>query len=139
MNASFEGPINLAGRILLSLIFVLSGLSKIGNWGGTAAFMESEGMVAVPLFLAGAILFEVAGGLSVATGYKARWGALALVVFLIPASLIFHDFWKLEDAQARQLQMILFLKNVAIGGGLLTVVARGAGPWSLDERSTGKV
>ncbi|MBI2823539.1 MAG: DoxX family protein [Planctomycetia bacterium] len=136
MNAAYEGPINLAGRILLGLIFILSGLNKIGNWSGTAGFMESEGMVAVPLFLAGAILFEIAGGLSLAAGFKARIGALALVVFLIPASLIFHDFWKLEDPQAKQLQMILFLKNVAIGGGLLTILARGAGPWSLDERAT---
>jgi putative oxidoreductase len=86
----------LAGRILLAQIFIASGLSKIGAWEQTAAYMASKHMPLVPFFLLMAILFEVGGGLSVALGYKARFGAAALIVFLIPATLIFHNFWTLE-------------------------------------------
>lgn len=123
----------LVGRVCLSAIFLLSGINKIGNWDQTAGYMASKGMPLVPLFLAGAIVFEVAGGLSVLLGYKARVGAALLIVFLIPATLIFHNFWALEG-QEQQLQMIMFLKNVAILGGLLLVVGFGAGPMSLDSR-----
>ncbi|RMF14513.1 MAG: DoxX family protein [Candidatus Dadabacteria bacterium] len=124
----------LAGRILLALIFVMSGLSKIPGWDQTAAYMASEGMPMVPLFLAGAIVFEVLGGLSVMAGFYARVGAAALIIFLIPATLIFHDFWTLNDPQQQQIQMIMFMKNLSIMGGLFLVLARGAGPLSIDER-----
>jgi putative oxidoreductase len=132
MNAALEGPLNLAGRILLALIFVASGFGKIADREGTEGYMASAGMVAVPVFLAGAIVFEIVGGLSVATGFKARWGAFALIVFLIPTTLIFHAFWRETEPGPSRVQMINFLKNVAIMGGMLTIVARGAGPWSLD-------
>lgn len=127
----------LAGRILLSLIFVMSGLSKIGGWNDTAGYMASKGMPMVPLFLVGAILFEVLGGLSVLLGFKAKIGAAALIVFLIPATLIFHNFWTLEGME-QQMQMIMFMKNLSIMGGLLLVIGRGAGPLSLDERAKEK-
>lgn len=124
----------LVGRGLLSLIFLLSGFGKIADWSGTAGYMASKNMPAVPFFLLGAILLEIGGGLSVLTGYKARWGALALIFFLIPASLIFHNFWAYEGME-QKMQMINFLKNLSIMGGLLMVVANGAGPISIDERS----
>jgi len=88
----------------------------------------------VSLFLAGAILCEVLGGLSVLVGYRARIGAAALIVFLIPASLIFHDFWTLEGME-QQVQMVMFMKNLSIMGGLLLVMSLGTGPFSLDDRS----
>jgi len=132
MKPSIQSCITVAGRVLLSLIFVLSGLNKIANWSGTAQYMASKGMVAVPFFLGMAILFELVGGLSVLTGFKARWGALALVLFLIPVTAIFHNFWAFEGME-RQMQMIHFMKNLAIMGGLLSIVARGAGPGSVDE------
>jgi putative oxidoreductase len=125
----------LAGRIGLSAIFLLSGAGKIANWAGTAGYMAFKGMPAVPFFLAAAIVFELAGGLALLTGYRARAAAVALIVFLIPATLIFHNFWTVTDAMEQQNQMIHFLKNVAIAGGLLTVVAHGAGPLSLDQRN----
>jgi putative oxidoreductase len=123
----------LVGRIALSAIFLLSGFNKITNWSGTADHMAHEGMVAVPVFLAGAIAFEVLGGLSLLLGVYGRVGAAALIAFLIPATLIFHDFWAVDPAQ-QQNQMIHFLKNVAIMGGLLTVVAHGTGRFSVDRR-----
>jgi putative oxidoreductase len=123
----------LLGRILLALIFLISGLGKIFDWQGTAGYMASKGMPLIPFFLLGAIVLELAGGLAVLLGFKARIGALLLIVFLIPATLIFHNFWTLTGME-RQIQMIMFLKNLAIMGGLLLVVGLGPGPLSLDEK-----
>ncbi len=123
----------LAGRILLAQIFLASGLSKIGGWEQTAGYMASRGMPLVPLFLVLAILLEVGGGVSVLLGYKTRLGAAALIVFLIAVTLIFHNFWTYPEPE-QQIQMIMFMKNLAIMGGLALLVGRGAGPLSLDQR-----
>jgi len=123
----------LVGRILMSLIFVLSGFGKIGDFAGTTFYMESHGMPLPALFLLGAIAFEVLGGLSLATGFKGRWGAAALIVFLIPATLIFHAFWTLPEAEQRP-QMIHFMKNLSILGALIFYAAVGPGPISFDGR-----
>ncbi|MCS7020653.1 MAG: DoxX family protein [Gemmataceae bacterium] len=123
----------LLGRIGLSAIFLISGAGKIFSWEQTAGYMSSKGMPLVPLFLVGAIVLELVGGLSVLVGYKARLGAGLLIVFLIPATVIFHNFWAFEG-QEQQMQMIMFLKNLAILGGLLLVVGFGAGAYSLDNR-----
>lgn len=117
----------------MALIFLISGLGKIFDWQGTAGYMASKGMPLIPFFLLGAIVLELAGGLAVLLGFKARIGALLLIVFLIPATLIFHNFWTLTGME-RQIQMIMFLKNLAIMGGLLLVVGLGPGPLSLDEK-----
>ena len=123
----------LVGRLILAAIFLISGLGKIGNWGGTAGYMAAKGMPLVSLFLLGAIVIEVLGGASIVLGLKARLGALALIVFLIPVTLIFHNFWAFEG-QAMQQQVIQFLKNLSILGGLLFVAVYGAGPVSFDSR-----
>lgn len=120
------------GRLLLSAIFCMSGVNKVLHWSKTSEQMQAEGMVWVPLFLALAILFELAGGLSVLLGVRARLGALVLIVFLVPVTAIFHDFWQYEG-QAQMQQMIQFTKNSAILGGLLLVVTHGAGPISFDR------
>ena len=127
----------LAGRILLALIFLGSGFNKITGWSGTAAYMANEGMPLVPLLLAGAIAFELGGGLSLVLGFKTRIGALLLVVFLIPTTVIFHDFWTVEDPIQHEVQMIGFMKNLSIMGGLLFVMGMGPGPWALDNRRAG--
>ena len=117
----------LIGRILLALIFLMSGVSKIGDFAGTQAYMESYAMPATAVFLVGAIVFEVAGALMIMLGYYARVGAIALIVFLIPATLIFHmDF-------GDRTQMIMFMKNLSIMGGLLFVTAYGPGSYSLKS------
>jgi len=123
----------LAGRILLALIFLASGLNKISAWTQTAAYMASKGMPLVPFLLVVAILFEIGGGLSVVLGYRARLGAAALIIFLIPATLIFHNFWTYQGME-QQVQMIMFMKNLAIMGGLGMMIGLGAGPLSLDSR-----
>ncbi|MGE0490751.1 MAG: DoxX family protein [Vulcanimicrobiota bacterium] len=106
------------GRVLLSLIFVFSGLGKIFNLGSTAEMMASAGFVAVPVFLLGAIVLELGGGLMLMFDLKGHVAAIMLTIFLIPATLIFHDFWNLQGAAAHT-QMVNFMKNVAILGGLM--------------------
>lgn len=133
MDARLQHYIPLIGRILLSAIFLMSGFSKLTTWDQTAGYMAAQGMPLVPLFLIGAVIFELGGGLSVLLGYRARLGALALVLFLIPTTIIFHNPMGLE-AQAQQAQVIHIFKNLAIMGGLLMMVAFGAGGLSLDSR-----
>lgn len=127
------GP--LMGRMLLSAIFLLSGFMKLMSWPATAELMAEVGMIAVPFFLSLAILFEIGGGLALLLGWQARLGALALIAFLIPVTLIFHDFWAFEGL-ARQNELAHFLKNLTIMGGLLLILSRGAGPHSVDRLSS---
>lgn len=127
----------VAGRVLLSLIFLMSGVGKIFDLENTKKYMEAKGMTNVAFFLTMAILFEIAGAVLVMVGYKARLGALLLIAFLIPATVIFHDFWAFPDQQP-PIEMIMFMKNLSILGGLLIVLARGPGPMSIDAwRSVG--
>jgi putative oxidoreductase len=119
MNARY---LVMFGRVLLSLIFLLSGLGKIIDWDGNAQVMASQGLPLIPLLLVGAIVTELAGGLSVLLGWKARWGALLLFLYLIPTTLIFHDFWTFTGPEM-QTQLVNFLKNLSIMGGLLLVAA----------------
>lgn len=117
----------LVGRILLGLIFVLSGLTKITGFESTQLQMAAQGVPLTAVLLVGAILVEVLGGLSIILGFWARTGAAALVLFLIPATLIFHtDF-------SQQTQLIMFLKNLSIMGGLLLLIAYGSGVYRVQE------
>lgn len=124
--------IPLAGRILLSFIFVMSGLGKIGGFAGTSAYIASKGIPLPDVVTVGTILVEVVGGMMVIVGWKARWGAAALFIFTALAALLFHNFWAAAPDQAQN-QMINFLKNISIMGGLLYVVAFGSGPISLKK------
>lgn len=116
----------LAGRILLALIFVMAGLNKIGGYAGTQAYMESAGVPGALLPLV--ILLEAGGGAAIVVGLLTRWAALGLAVFSIAAAVLFHaDF-------SDQMQQILFMKNLGLAGGLLILFARGAGPVSVDAK-----
>ena len=133
MSPTYESLAAFLGRIFLALIFVVSGVGKITGYAGTAAYMASKGLPMVDILLPLAIGVELGGGLLLALGWKARWAAAALLLFLIPATLIFHPFWGL-DPKLAQMQKIHFLKNVAIMGGMLMVLAIGAGAWSIDRK-----
>jgi putative oxidoreductase len=111
------------GRVLLSLVFILSALGKLAGWESSQQYMASKGLPLVPVLLGLAIAVELAGGLSVLLGWHARWGALLLFLFLIPTTLIFHNFWSLAGME-RQTEMTNFLKNLAIMGGLLLLAAQ---------------
>jgi putative oxidoreductase len=122
----------LAGRIMLALIFIIAGFGKITGFAGTAGYMASKGIPMAEVLLVPAIIIELGGGLLLAVGFKARWAALAIFLFIIPTTLIFHAFWAVEPEQMR-MQMIQFQKNLAIMGGMLYVVVHGPGPWSIDR------
>jgi putative oxidoreductase len=127
------GPV--AGRVLLALIFVIAGYGKIGGFSGTAAYMASKGLPVSEVLLLITIAIELGGGLMIILGWKARWAALAIFLFIIPTTLMFHQFWAVDAAQAQN-QMNHFLKNLAIMGGMLYIVAHGPGPFSLDRKGT---
>ncbi len=125
--------IPLLARIFLSVIFIKSGVDKLLDPESTRQTMESAGIPFSGILLVPTIIVLIAGGLSVLVGYWARYGALLLVGFLIPATLIFHtDF-------SQGLQQIQFLKNLGLMGGLLMVFAYGAGRWSLSDRRSSEV
>jgi len=121
-----RNPIPLIARILISAIFLMSALNKIMDPAGTQQYMSAYGMPLTGWLIICAIILELGGGLSLLLGYKARWGAIALIVFLIPSTLIFHN--QLSD----QTQMIMFMKNLTTLGGLLMVAYFGSGPLCLD-------
>ena len=124
--------LRLLGRICLAAIFILSGIGKILNPADTAAYMAAKGMSMIPFFLYSAAAVEILGGLSLLLGYKARWGSLLLLLFLIPTTLIFHNFWSVPP-EASKMEMINFLKNLAIFGGLLYTLSIGPGKISLES------
>ena len=126
-ESNLSSVAELGGRVFLAAIFLISGLGKIGAYAGTAAYMASVGVPAVLLPLV--IATEVLGGLAIVLGWKTRVVAFLLAGFTLLAALIFHSNF------ADQMQMIMFLKNIAIAGGFLLLVANGPGPWSLDRRS----
>ena len=131
--AALERYATLAARILLSQIFLLSGVMKVLDPEGTAADMEKRGMFWVPFFLWSAAAVELGAGLALLLGYKARLAALALFLFLIPVTLVFHNFWTYPPEE-QKVQMLFFLHNLTLMGGLLLVLAFGPGPLSLDLR-----
>jgi putative oxidoreductase len=124
--------LNLLARFLVALIFIMSGVGKLFGFTQTAGMMVGVGFPVPSLFLVGAILLEIGGGVLLLVGYKARWGSLALIVFLVPATLIFHAA-NLADPVQTQQQIIEVLKNFAILGALIKFVADGAGVYSLDN------
>lgn len=130
---SLRSLLTLIARLCLSAIFIFAGASKLIFFDQTHAYMASKGFTAIPFFLISAALLELIFGLCLLLGYKARFAATVLLLFLIPTSLIFHDFWTLEVGAERALQQILFLKNIAIMGGLIYVLCDGAGGLSLDS------
>ncbi len=135
MNSTLRDSAALVGRILLALIFLISGYGKITGFTGTAAYMAAKGLPFTDLLLVLTILIELGGGLLIAVGWKARWAAAAIFLFLIPVTLVFHNPAGLDAAQAQQ-QMINLLKNVSIMGGMLSLIAFGPGAFSLERRSS---
>ena len=117
---------HLSGRILLALIFIISGLGKLANPAGTAGFMESMGVPGMLVWPTMAL--EILGGIALVIGFQTRIAAFALAVFSIAAAVIFHHNF------ADQIQMIMFLKNLSIAGGLLLLSASGALALGVDCR-----
>jgi putative oxidoreductase len=128
-----QGFVSLLARLLLAAIFLTSAVgNKIPHFKETVEYMAAEGVPNATFALFGAIGLLLLGGLSVILGAWTRFGAIFLLVFLAAATWYFHDFWRFADPVQRQLQTVQFMKNLAIGGGLLSLIAFGGGPWSVD-------
>ena len=137
MNDTVKVVSTIVGRVMLATIFLMSAIGKkIPDFSGTVEYMTVNGVPMPNVMLVGAIVFLLAGGISIVLGYKARIGSALLIVFLILATYFFHDFWTFApDTQDFQIQMIQFMKNLGLMGAMLMIVANGSGPGSLDGRN----
>jgi putative oxidoreductase len=131
MSDSNTSVVPLAGRLMISAIFISSGLSKFGAHAAMSGYAASKGLPAADLGIWVAAAIEVFGGLAILLGFQTRIAAWVLFLYLIPTTLIFHNFWALQGMERMDNQIHLF-KNVAIMGGLLFVATFGAGAYSVD-------
>jgi putative oxidoreductase len=133
MLDELQNPLALAGRVLLALLFLPAGIGKLTGFAGAVGYISSVGLPLPQAAAALAIVVEVGGGLALIAGYRTRVVAIVLAVFTLVASFFFHNYWALP-ANEQMMPHLLFAKNIAVVGGLLTLAAWGAGAWSLDGR-----
>jgi len=122
----------LLGRIFLAGLFVVSGLGKITGFEDTAGYIGSKGLPMPQVLTAIAIVIEIGGAAAILAGWKTRWAALALIVFLVVITPVFHNYWAAPPAEMME-QQINFLKNASILGGMLLLFAFGPGRYSVDK------
>ncbi len=122
----------LAGRVLFAVMFVVSGWGKITDFAGTAGYIASAGLPLAPLLAVIAILIELGSGIAIVIGWKTRWAAVVMILFLIVITPIFHAFWAVPPDQT-MMQSINFQKNLSILGGALLLFAFGPGRYSVDK------
>jgi len=133
MNTSIQNFTVLAGRILLGLLFVLSGFGKIAGFEGTVGYIAAQNLPLPAVLAVLTILVELGGGLALVTGFYTRQSALVLAAFTLLTAFVFHAFWAAPEA-ARMMQQINFLKNLSIAGGMLVLAAFGPGSLSIEAR-----
>ena len=131
MFRSLQNPLSLLGRALIALLFIPSGFGKTVGFAGTVGYIASKGVPLPAVAASIAIAVELGLGLLLLAGFKTRWAALGMALFTFVISFIFHAFWN-DPSQA-----VSFYKNMAIVGGLLTIVAWGPGAWSVDGKHEG--
>ena len=122
----------LLGRVLFALIFITAAPRHFTHEGIQHAAELGVPLAALLVPLSG--LMALAGGLSIALGWRARWGAWLLVGFLVPVTLLMHAFWKLQDPASTHIQQAMFAKNVSMLGAALLIAYSGVGPFSIDDR-----
>ena len=134
MLQMLQGTVAVLGRLMLCAIFLMAAVgNKIPNFEQVAEYMAGAGVPQPKIMLAGAIVFLIVGSVSIVFGYRARFGALLLLVFLGLASYYFHNFWAYEAGDPEhQQQMIQFMKNLGLMGAMVLIIANGVGPCSLD-------
>jgi putative oxidoreductase len=133
MFEKLQSPLALAARVLLALLFVPAGFSKIAGFAGTVGYIGSVGLPLPELGAVIAIMVELGLGLALLVGFQTRMAALLIAVFTVAAGVFFHAFWAVPAEQV-MINQIMFMKNIAIAGGLLALVAFGPGKLSLDAK-----
>lgn len=127
--------VTVLGRLLYSLIFIAAGFGHFSSQ--TIGYAASQGVpfasIAVPL----SGLMAMVGGLSILLGYKTKYGALVLIAFLLPVTFMMHAFWGVSDPMQQQMQMAMFMKNLALIGGAILLFVQGPGTASLDAHHRG--
>lgn len=120
------------GRALFASIFVMAAFGHFSQ--ATIGYAASQGVPLAGVLVPLSGIMALAGGLSVLLGYRARLGAAVLVLFLVPVTVMMHNFWAVHDPMMAQMQQVMFMKNVALIGGAFLLMYFGAGPLSLDAR-----
>jgi putative oxidoreductase len=133
MLNSLQTPFSLIGRLLLALLFLPAGISKIGGFAGTVGYIASKGLPLPQVGAGLAIVIEIGAAIALIVGWQTRWAAVLLAVFTLAATFFFHNFWAVPAEQV-MVQQLMFYKNIAVIGGLLTLAAWGAGAWSVDAK-----
>ena len=132
-SASTQNILTLVGRALIALLFIPAGLSKIGAFAGVAGYIASKGVPLPQVAAVIGIVAEVGLGALIHIGWQTRWAALGMAIFTVVITFIFHNFWALPAEQVMAQQQAFF-KNIAVVGGLLALVAWGAGGYSVDAK-----
>lgn len=122
----------LLGRILFSSIFIFAGISHF--FPQTIAYASNYGCPMAPFLVPLSGLISVLGGLSILLGYKARIGAWLIVIFLVPVTLMMHNYWAMPDPMAAMMQRAMFMKNLALVGATLIIAYFGSGPLSMTKK-----
>jgi putative oxidoreductase len=124
---------NLIARISFSLIFIFAALGHFSP--ATIAYAQASGVPLANLAVPASGVLAIVGALSIALGYKTRYGAAAIIAFLVPVTFMMHNFWAVSDPMMHQLQLTNFMKNVGLIGGALAFFVHGGGALSLDARA----
>ena len=132
-TTSYNPIVPLVGRILVGLIFLVAGVRKLMGFAGTVAYLAKVGFPAPEVMALIAIIIEIGGSLLLIVGWRTRWAAWLLVLFVVVAAFAAHRFWEINDAAQFSNQMNHFLKNLSIIGGLLYVATFGPGSASVDK------
>jgi putative oxidoreductase len=134
MREKLQGPLTLAGRILMAILFLGSGLSKLSKFQATVLYVASKGVLFPEAALALAAAVELLGAILLIAGWRVFWVGILLTGYCVVTAVVFHNFWAVPPDQLVA-QQVNFLKNISIAGGFLMVAALGAGPWSWDART----
>jgi len=132
---AITGPVVLLGRLFFAAIFLMAAPNHFASQ--TIAYAASQGVPLASIAVPASGILALLGGLSILLGYHAKIGAGLIALFLIGVTPMLHNFWTVTDPMMHQMQMIMFMKNVAMLGGALLIPQLGAGPWSLDARKEG--
>ena len=124
----------VAGRVLYALIFVMAGPGHFT--ANTIAYSASKGVPLASILVPLSGIIALAGGLSIALGYRAKWGGWLIVLFLVPVTIMMHNFWAMTDPNMAQMQQIMFMKNVSMLGAALLIAYFGSGPLSVEGKQT---